>query len=631
MSDARARAVLALVAALLLGVALRTDLAKVTGGRFWGDGATYHAMAWSLAEDHDLRYEARDVFRSRREFLEGPQGIFLKRASGGLMVDRHRGFPWLRRVPEKEPRIYFAKPFVYPLVAAPLVRLFGTKGLLATNALALAVALALGYGILRRQTTAGRALAASVAVVLGGVAPLYLLWPAPEALGIALAAGGLAAWSSGRPLLAAVLLGVATYAKPPNALLAIPLGLEPLLGGGPPRVRRLLESCRRAAVAVLVAIALYGLNTAATGEWNYQGGRERKTFYGKFPLEARGVTFGNSGIWMTTNQLGPRIEGRDEATKAQGAEPPRAPSEIWLSFVWNQAYFWIGRFAGVTPYFLPFAVALALFVLVGPRTRNGGLALLALLVSQVAYTWEIPDNWYGGSGTLGNRYFLNLLPLAFFLVPRGREGIVAVSGVVSAALFTGTMLLAPIHHALSPGDHATRMPFRLFPAELTMLNDLAIFGEPWRKKVVFGDPWGDPKRPGSGDPAAYFLYFPDNGTFGREESEGLQGFWLRGGESAEVLLRSLEPVRRMTLLVTGGPIGDEVTIRTSGGRAVVALGPSETRSVAFEPAAGFPYKDMFVHVLRLRSVRGAPARLPGGDGERVLGAFVRVSLEVEKR
>jgi hypothetical protein len=334
---------------------------------------------------------------------------------------------------------------------------------------------------------------------------------------------------------------------------------------------------------------------------------------------------------MTTNQLGPRIGGQDEAPKAQGAEPPRAPREIWLSFLWNQAYFWVGRFAGVTPYFLPFAVATALFVLAGPRTRNGALALVSLLVSQVSYTWIVPDNWYGGSGTLGNRYFLNLLPLAFFLVPRGREAIVAGSGVVSVAVFTGTMLLAPIHHALRPGDHATRMPFRLFPAELTMLNDLAIFGEPWRKKVAFDDPWGDPRKPGSGNPAAYFLYFPDDGTFGREESAGTPGFWLRGGESAEVLLRSLEPVRRMTFLVTGGPAGDEVTIRTSGGRAVVALGPSETRSVAFEPPPGFPYKDMFVHVLRLRSTRGAPARLPGGDGDRVLGAFVRISLDVEKR
>ena len=60
---------------------------------FWGDGATYYAMAWSLAEDGDLRYEARDVFRVRREFPSGPQGLFLKRASGGLRWDAAERLP----------------------------------------------------------------------------------------------------------------------------------------------------------------------------------------------------------------------------------------------------------------------------------------------------------------------------------------------------------------------------------------------------------------------------------------------------------------------------------------------------------------------------------------------------------
>jgi hypothetical protein len=322
------------------------------------------------------------------------------------------------------------------------------------------------------------------------------------------------------------------------------------------------------------------------------------------------------------------VEGRDDVPASQGSEPPRSAEELRVSLLWGQAYFWIGRFAGVVPYYLPFAVAIALFLFVGPRDQAGVLALLTLVVSQLAYIWIAPDNWYGGSGAIGNRYFLSLVPLAFFLVPRGRERIVALSGLASLALFTGPLLLAPMHHSLDPGDHATRLPYRLFPAELTMLNDLAIFAEPWRKKVAFGDPWGDPRRPGSGDPAAYFLYFSDNGTFGREAVEGQSGFWLRGGSPAEVLLRSLEPVRRMTFLATGGPAGDEVTIEVGGRRAAMSLRPGETRNVVFEPPPGFPYKDMFVHVLRLRSTRGGP--LGQGD-ERVVGAFMRVSLEVERR
>ncbi len=628
MSERGAWAALGLATVGLAAIALATHLSAASGGRFWGDGATYHAMAWSLAEDFDLQFEAKDVFRSRREFSEGPQGIFLKRASGGLVLDSGHGFPWVRRLGPKERRIYFAKPFLYPVVAAPFVRLFGTRGLLLVNALALAFALAAGYWILRPQASAALSLATSAAIVLGGVAPLYLLWPTPEALGVGLAAAGLLAWQRGRSGMAAVLFGVATYGKPPNVLLAIPLCLEPLLDAGSPWPRRLARATGRGVLVLAVAAALYGVNWAATGEWNYQGGSERKTFYGRFPFETYGVTFGNSGIWMSTNQLGPSIEGVDKAPTSQGAEPPRSADEVAVSFFRNLGYFWIGRFGGVVPYFLPVAAAVAAFLFLGPRNRNGYLALLALLVSQIAYIAQIPDNWYGGSGTLGNRYFLNLLPLAFFLVPRGREVWVAASGLVSVALFTGSLLLAPVANALNPGTHATGLPYRWFPAELTMLNDLSVFAEPWRKKVPVGDPWGKPGKPETGDPSAYFLYFPDNGTFGREVREGQLGFWIVGGRSAEVFLRAIEPVRRMTLLATGGPAGDGLKVHVRSRTAAFDLRPNETRNVVFEPTLGFPYKDTFVYVLRFASTRGAPD--PAHPG-RVLGSFVRISLEVDKR
>ena len=148
MTDRAARVLLAAVTALLVAGVCRVRLTQ-----FWGDGATYHAMAWSLAEDGDLRYEAKDVFRVRREFPSGPQGVFLKRASGGLWWDGEGGFPWVRRVEAGEPRIYFAKPFTFAVAAAPFVKLFGTRGMLLANALALGAALFLGYAAMRRSTS----------------------------------------------------------------------------------------------------------------------------------------------------------------------------------------------------------------------------------------------------------------------------------------------------------------------------------------------------------------------------------------------------------------------------------------------------------------------------------------------
>jgi hypothetical protein len=627
VSDRRARVLLGLIAAALVAAALFSDLAKLSGGRFWGDGATYYAMAWSLAEDGDLRYEAKDPIRVRREFAGGAQGIFLKRAAGGLRVDREAGFPWLSRVPEGEPRIYFAKPFSYPLAAAPLVRLFGTRGLLLTNALALALALILGYLELRRQAGPGPALMASTSLFLLTITPVYLFWPTPEAMSVGLIAAALFAWRRGWASLSAVLFGIATYSKPPNLLLAAPLGLAPLLEGGGPLARRCLETLRRGAILALAALALYGANRAITGEWNYQGGRERKTFYGTLPLEQYGVTFGNSGIWMSTNQVGPRVEGKDDVTPSQGAEPPRTAAELRTSFLWNLWYFWSGRFGGVVPYFLPFAGALAAFLLLGPRSASGSAALAGFVFSYLFYIWQIPDNWYGGSGTLGNRYFLNILPLAIYFVPKGREWLVGLCGLASAAVLA-LVFAAPIHHALCPGEHAKSAPIRAFPAELTMLNDLSIFGETWRKKQSVGVT--DPKPPTKADPSAYYLYFMDDGSYGREEKDGAVGFWLRGGAPGEVIVRALEPIRVMTVRVTGGPLGDEVRLATGGASQTVSVAARETREIVFRPPRGFPYKDTFVHVLETRSRRGGVVSGPSGDA-RLLGAFVQITLEVVPR
>ena len=619
LTDRGACVLLGVVGALLVLAVCRVRLAE-----FWGDGATYHSMAWSLAEDGDLRYEAKDVVRVRREIPSGPQGIFLKRASGGLRWDAAGGFPWVRRVDAAEPRIYFAKPFTYAVAAAPLVRLFGTRGLLLTNALALTATLFLGYAVMRRSAAPVPALALTLALFLAGVAPVYLVWPTPEIFNMALTAAGLAAWRLERPLLSAVILGVATYSKPYNLWLAIPLGLEPLLGGSP-WGGRLLESTRRGVVLVGTILLFFGLNAAITGEANYQGGAERKTFYGTFPYErdttGREVTFGNSGIWMSTNQLGPRVEGRDEVAASQGAEPPRSGREIRDSFLWNLVYFWIGRFGGALPYFPPMVGALVLFLTLGPRARAGALALAALVVSYLFYISMIPDNWYGGP-TVGNRYFLNLLPLGLFLVPRGRELAAAVAGGLASAVMLVPLWSRPLYHSFNPGVHAAHGAYRLFPAELTMLNDLAAFTpEAWRKKRPYGDTEGDPHLNWPADPKAYYLYFPDDVTYGKDVLKGVEGFWLRGGTRGEVFLRALEPVRRIRVRLDCAYDWDQVMIGVGKRRATLTVTGGTSGEAAFEPGRGFVYKDSFVYVLRFRSARS----------KEVKGVFASIALDVDAR
>jgi Glycosyltransferase family 87 len=625
LSDRAARLVLAFVVAALIAAVC---VVRLPG--FWGDGATYYTMAWSLAEDGDLRYEARDVFRVRREFPSGPQGLFLKRASGGLRWDAADGFPWVRRVTADQPRIYFAKALTYPLAAAPLVALMGTRGLLVLNALALGLTLVLAYLELRRQASPAAALAASIALVLATVAPLYLVWPTPELFTLGLVAAGLFAWRREWPLLAAVLLGIATYTKPYNLLLGLPLGIEPLL-----RLRRdawwppLRESLRRGLTMAAVVVGLFALNAAVTGEINYQGG-ERKTFYGRFPEEAAAdgqrVTFGNSGFWMTTDQLGPIVEGDAAAAVSARTGPARSRREIEVSFLRNLYYFWIGRFGGALPYYLPALVALVAFLAAGPRPAAGWLAVAALVCSWLFYIQKIPDNWYGGGGTVGNRYFLNLLPLFVLMVPARREWLVAASALVSA-IFVGPLWIHPLRHSLHPGDHATSAVFRALPPELTMLNDLSVFTDAWRKKVPYGDTEGDPHRNWPADPKAYYLYFLDGGTYGKEVQDGMEGFGLGRIGSTQVVLRALEPVRRVHVRLTGGQVGDRLTVSVCGQEQVVDLAAQERRELVFEPGAGFPYYDTFLTVLRLRSGRDQ-----SGPGEvKARRPFFSLSLDVDRR
>ena len=628
---AGATRVLVLVTLVLVGTTLGLDLPRASRGEFWGDGATYYAMAWSLARDLDLRFDEGDLARVRSEYPKGPQGLFLKRASGGLTVDPADGFPWVRRVRPEEGRLYYAKAFAHPLAVAPLVAVLGTRGLTLANGLLLSGALWLAFFLLRRRgTRPWPALAVAVALLLLTVTPVYLVWPTPEIFGLALVTAALAAWATGRPLLAAVLFGVAGYLKPPNILMAAPLGLEPFLPRegdrrtGPGLGRGFRESLRRGAVLLLTAASLYGLNAVFTGEVNYQGG-ERKTFYGRFPFDAGGATFDDSGVWMTTNQLGPLVAGRDEEKVTVASGPARDPGEIRESFAWNLGYFWVGRFGGAAAYFFPAALALALFLAGGPRDRAGWLALAAISLSWLAYIWIIPDNWYGGGGTVGNRYFLGLLPAFLFLVPARRAWWVGGVAAAVAAVLLAPLLASPVAHSLRPGEHATRGAFRLLPAELTMLNDLSVFTETWRKKRPFGFV-GNPQRPA--DPDAYHLYFLDDGTFGKEEWAGRAGFWLRGGASAEVVLRAfdLAPVDRVVLRVAGGPLGDTVSARLGWRSRRVTVGPGQVAEVELPAGRGLRYYDTYLHVLRLESRRGAPL----ADG-RVVGAFVDARLVLGPR
>jgi hypothetical protein len=578
MSDRTARIVLGVLVGLAVIPALATDLPLASDGKFWSDAATYRAMAESLARDLDLDFEAEDLARVKSVYPGGPQGVFLKRVPDG----------------SGESRLVYGKALLYPLIGAPFVRLFGPdRGLLLLNAVALGLALGFGYAERRRVAPAGAALAAVLAVFVLGAVPVYLLWLTPEILNLGLLTAGLIAWRRGRTTLSAVLVGMAAYSKPTNALLALPLVLEAVLAKGP-WGRRVGEASRRGVLVVAVMAAGFGATWLATGEPNYQGG-ERKTFYDRYPFDP-GVTFDSAGVWMTTDHLGPLVAGRDDEKHTARVAPPRPPRELQRSFLLNLGYFWIGRFGGALVYFPGVVLAL------------------------------IPDNWYGGAGTIGNRYFVNLVPLGLVFLPRRRGPWVALGAAGLTGLLLVPVLASPVHHSRFPGTHATRPAFRHLPAELTMLGDLSVFTDVWRKRRPYNAPGGDPARRPAGSPPSYFLWFLDDGTFGQETSFEEEGFWLRGGGDAEVVLQALAPPRAIRLVITAGPGGDIVTVRLGRERHRLVMPALRTREIVLEePKSPLGYYGTHLYRLQFGSRYGGGATRDA----RNLGSFVRIVL-VEK-
>lgn len=632
------RVFMAVSAAALLGLCVTSDPPKLAKGSFFSDGATYYSMTWSLVSDFDFEYSAGDLARVKREYPGGPSGIFLKRASGGLELDG--SFPWIKQVGEDDKRIYFGKAMTYAVLAAPFVAVFGTPGFMVFNALCLLIAWLCAFVELRTRTTEGLAMAASGVLVVATIAPLYIFWIQPEVMNLAVISLALLAWRRDQPVLSALLFGIAGYTKPTHLLMAAPLGLAPFFRPGLTFVRKALEALRLGVVMVGCTVALFGVNTLVTGEWNYQGG-ERKTFGSEFPFdrgELRDITFGNGGEWMTTMKLGPLDEGEAET---RGAGIAQSKAELGQMFVANLADFWFGRYAGMLPYYAPAFIALLFFILVGPREKEGWFAVAGLLIFFFVSIRILPGptNWYGGGGTVGNRYFMAALPLAMLFLPRGREVLTALLGLTVSTLFLLPAWLSPVEHSLKPAMLASPSggALTLLRAERAMLNDLSLCTDPWRKKQPYDDVEGDPALHRPGAHHGYWLYFPDDGTFGREpvpemthpNGDPMEGYRVRRSESTEVLLRANEPVDWIDVTLVGAQTGDDVEIEAGGATQRALVPPHGQVRFRVVPGPSVMYYDSFVYSVKAQSrgvtVSAGPSNRPGEH------TMIRLALHVSPR
>ena len=85
---------------------------------------------------------------------------------------------------------------------------------------------------------------------------------------------------------ASVLLGIVTFSKIDQRAALPALVLWQAVAA-----RMAPQSVVSSIAFAAVTIGLFGINTAISGEWNYQGGEDRAGFYNEYPLQTPGSTF----------------------------------------------------------------------------------------------------------------------------------------------------------------------------------------------------------------------------------------------------------------------------------------------------------------------------------------------------
>src|SRR5690349_1436075 len=233
-------------------------------------------MALSVAYDHDLAYQRKDLERYVGLYRWGPDGVFLKRGKQ-LRLSAGGGMPFvhLLKTPDARPdRLYFGKAFIYSVAAAPFVRFLGLNGFLVFNVLLAFVVCVCGYTFLRAQSQPLAALTFTLAFVGATCVTVYLVFLTPEFFNFALVFVAYFLWlyknvlpddrrsilrGPWTDLAAAMLLGVATYSKPTHALLVVP----PVLWAF--SRRRFAHGLAIGLAAVGAAASLFAINAAVTG------------------------------------------------------------------------------------------------------------------------------------------------------------------------------------------------------------------------------------------------------------------------------------------------------------------------------------------------------------------------------
>jgi hypothetical protein len=580
----------------ILGVLLLATLAgAVTFDRSgWpgtvGDEATYAMQAASLAFDLDLAYTREDFDRYVEHWGGPPDGLILQSRDGGA-------------------HLTYGKPALYALAVAPFVRFAPVRGAGVANALFLALAAGLAASTLERKVGPGAPLWVA-AFVFASVAFVYTFWVHADLFLLAAAAAGCALAWGGEPrarraeeplpdlypgdeteaparrfllrwLAVGLALGIPAAFRPFYLVLLVPVAFAVPAG------RRWSGWAALAAGVLAVALVAGGLQWVSGGSWLAYGG-ERRGFYARtgypevdFPAsrwEESVRRWGNAS-WIHSETLDFQLDPR-----------------LWG---WNGVYFLAGQNVGVLPYFLPLLLGAVAFA----SGRGRGWIVPAVLVGAAGFLLAMPFNFFGGTGAVGNRYFLPLYPALWFLAARPARGVWAVGAACLAAPLLWPCWTAPRAFPVAPDGryhHVSALAREFLPYETTQSH-----------------------IPGGRDVGHHGLWvkFLSDGA---EPLDGGRLLRLTGEGPGRLLVGSASPLPALRLeLAPGGPLdlqirGAQVGSRVlrPDGTAVLLLDPDPPRA---RHPMWWTRETFHLYELEIRLPEGAPAPLdfalypaPGG-------------------
>jgi len=594
--------ILFLIFFFFFGLSLFINLPAIQQNFLFADEATYYSMTQSLSQDMDFEYTKKDLIRYYQDIDSGPMGIFLKKGRRG--------------------KIFYAKSFAYPLFAAPFYKIFGINGFLIFHSCLLLLLLLMGTSYASLWSRSPISLLFIFTFLFASIAIVYFFWISPDFFNLFLTFAILFLWlykqkagnnpnhrassrwqrfllSNGSDYAACVLAGIAVYSKPPNIILLAPLLIYTLCR------KKFLKTGAMLAIFLLVSGIFWGVNHIATGDWNYQGG-ERKIFHYIYPFAKADMTFDNLGQEMTS-------EGYVE----KHFLTPRI-------FIRNFFYYFVGRYTGLAWYFVPALLALILFFI--EKKRFYQWLLFATLAAEILiYIIFMPDNYAGGGGALANRYFLCIYPLFFFL-PESEKRLKGIGfSWVFAAIFIAQILFSPIYHSRFPATHPKRFPFKLFPPELTLINNLPTGTNPFAKLIKTGSP-----------PNTGFIHHLDDNfipklrKFQLKEGQSIEkGIWTRGPHKAEMILETNFPIKKLIFhLRNNARMTNSITVQVARQKRKITLGRFKKGALSFQPGPGFRIRNKHLYILKVKSAKSSIPYYESEDSndKRNLGVYFELEL-----